>query len=115
MATGLLQNRVSVHGCGKREISVNPNLAVLQKAALFHDLGAAALGEIAALGQPRAVEEGSFFFMQGDEARYVYVLSLGRVKLTQTTVDGQQVAMRMLGPGQMFAGRPFCTPKMVTR
>ena len=49
--------------------------------------------------------------MQGDEARYVYVLSLGRVKLTQTTADGQQVAMRMLGPGQMFAGAAILHPE----
>ena len=80
------------------------NLIVLRKAAMFQNLPDSALEELAGLGQARSIEEGSFFFMQGDEARYLYVLTLGRVKLTQLTLDGQQVAMRMIGPGQMFAG-----------
>jgi CRP-like cAMP-binding protein len=90
---------------------VNPTLTFLQKLPLFQTLPIAALDEIATLSRPRAVEEGSFFFMQGDEARYMYVLTLGRVKLTQIAADGQQVGMHMVGPGEMFAGIAVLDPK----
>jgi CRP/FNR family transcriptional regulator, nitrogen oxide reductase regulator len=43
----------------------------------------------------------------------VYVLHLGRVKLTQSTPEGQQVLLRFIGPGEMFGptavlqGQPY--------
>jgi CRP/FNR family transcriptional regulator, nitrogen oxide reductase regulator len=83
----------------------------LKEVALFKALPAPALEEVAALALVRAIEKGSFYFMQGDEARYLYVLTQGRVKLSQVTVDGQQVALRMLGPGQMFAGAAILQPQ----
>jgi CRP/FNR family transcriptional regulator, nitrogen oxide reductase regulator len=83
---------------------MKPISAFLQQVALFQDVPVPVLEQIAAISMSRAVEEGGFFFLQGDESRYLYVLTAGRVKLTQTTVDGQQVAMRMIGPGEMFAG-----------
>jgi CRP-like cAMP-binding protein len=83
---------------------VNSTAAFLQKVVLFRDLPIPALEEIAAASVTRSIEEGGFYFMQGDETRYLYVLTAGRVKLTQTSLDGQQVALRMIGPEQMFAG-----------
>lgn len=85
-------------------------LAFLQGVPLFQPLPEAALKEIAALSHLRAMEEGGFFFMQGDEARYMYVLTRGRVKLSQVSVDGQQVGMRMIAPNQMFAGIAILSP-----
>jgi CRP-like cAMP-binding protein len=51
---------------------------------------------------PRSLEEGGYFFFQGDEARYFYVLTGGQVKLMQTTPQGQQVNLRTIYPWQMF-------------
>lgn len=85
-------------------------IAFLQKVSLFDSLPESALKEIAALSRPRAVEEGSFFFMQGDEARHMYVLTRGRVKLTQVSADGQQVVLHMVVPNQMFAGIAILSP-----
>lgn len=50
----------------------------------------------------RSVEEGSFFFFQGDPADYLYVLISGQVKLLQSNPAGQQVNLRTLYPWQMF-------------
>ena len=50
----------------------------------------------------RSLEEGSFFFMQGDEAEYLYVLTSGQVKLMQSNPNGQQVNLRTIYPWQMF-------------
>ena len=50
----------------------------------------------------RSIEEGSFFFLQGDEAAYLYVLTSGQVKLMQSNPNGQQVNLRTIAPWQMF-------------
>lgn len=89
---------------------MQPSISFLQSVSLFQALPEAALTELSALSQPRAVEEGAFFFMQGDAARHMYVLVQGRVKLTQVSLDGQQVGMRMVVPPQMFAGIAILNP-----
>jgi CRP-like cAMP-binding protein len=48
------------------------------------------------------VEDGGFFFHQGDPAKVLYVLVEGRVKFTQVTADGQQVLLRAIGGGEPF-------------
>ena len=50
----------------------------------------------------RSIEEGGFFFLQGDEAAYLYVLISGQVKLMQSNLNGQQVNLRTIYPWQMF-------------
>ncbi len=50
----------------------------------------------------RSVEEGSYFFFQGDAAEYLYVLTSGQVKLMQSNPNGQQVNLRTIYPWQMF-------------
>ena len=50
----------------------------------------------------RSIEEGGFFFFQGDPAQFLYVLTSGQAKLMQTSSTGQQVSLRMLYPWQMF-------------
>ena len=50
----------------------------------------------------RTIEEGSFFFLQGDEASHLYVLTSGQVKLMQSNSNGQQVNLRTIYPWQMF-------------
>lgn len=57
---------------------------------------------IASLGIQRSVEEGGFFFMQGDPAEYLYIMLSGRAKLCQISPDGQQVNLRTLNPNQLF-------------
>ena len=50
----------------------------------------------------RSIEEGGYFFLQGDEAAYLYVLTSGQVKLMQSNPHGQQVNLRTIYPWQMF-------------
>jgi CRP-like cAMP-binding protein len=50
----------------------------------------------------RSIEEGEFFFFQGDQAHYLYVLTGGQVKLMQSNPNGQQVNLRTIHPWQMF-------------
>lgn len=50
----------------------------------------------------RSIEDGGFFFLQGDPAEYLYVLTSGQVKLLQSNPNGQQVNLRTIQPWQMF-------------
>lgn len=50
----------------------------------------------------RSIEEGEFFFFQGDPATYFYVLISGRAKLMQTNPAGQQVNLRTINDWQIF-------------
>ncbi len=50
----------------------------------------------------RSIEEGGFFFLQGDEAAYLYILTSGQIKLMQSNPNGQQVNLRTIYPWQMF-------------
>lgn len=50
----------------------------------------------------RSIEEGEFFFFQGDPAVYFYVLISGRAKLMQTNPAGQQVNLRTINEWQLF-------------
>src|SRR5688572_2946357 len=51
----------------------------------------------------RSIEEDSFFFFQGDNAKYAYVLVTGMVKLVQSNPAGQQVNLRTIKEWEMFA------------
>jgi len=50
----------------------------------------------------RSVEEGGYFFLQGDAADHLYVLTGGQVKLLQSNRTGQQISLRIIYPWQMF-------------
>lgn len=76
--------------------------AAIRRVAAFKGATDDDVRTIANLGIERAVEEGGFFFLQGDQADYLYILSSGRAKLSQIGPDGQQVNLRILIPGQLF-------------
>lgn len=81
-----------------------PNLPdhPLQHIPLFSGISTAALEKISAAAKKRRLEEGGFFFHQGDPADLIYVLAEGRVKLTQLNPDGQQVLLRIIAPYTLF-------------
>jgi len=53
-------------------------------------------------GIERSIEDGDFFFFQGDPARHLFVLTSGRAKLMQTSTAGQQVNLRTINEWQLF-------------
>jgi len=46
--------------------------------------------------------DGEFFFLQGDPADAVYSIESGRVRLSQVTAEGNQILLRVIGPGTVF-------------
>jgi CRP-like cAMP-binding protein len=81
-----------------------PDVSRLSKVPLFEGIAPAALARIAGLARSHHVEAGAFFFNEGDQADEFFVLTSGRVKLTQLTPEGHQVVLRLAGPGDAFGG-----------
>lgn len=74
----------------------------LRQVSVFQNATDEDLKLIAQNAIERSIEEGEFFFFQGDPATYFYVLISGRAKLMQTNPAGQQVNLRTIGEWQMF-------------
>jgi CRP-like cAMP-binding protein len=71
---------------------------------LFEGVPDETLTRIVGLAHSKEIESGSFFFREGDPAESFFVLTNGRVKLTQLTPEGHQIALRLVGPGDAFGG-----------
>jgi CRP-like cAMP-binding protein len=71
---------------------------------LFEGLPADTLTRVVGLAHPRQLESGGFFFNEGDEADLFFVLTRGRVRLSQLTPEGHQVVLRLITPGDAFGG-----------
>ena len=76
----------------------------LAKVPLFRDVAIDVLRPIIALARLKRVRVAEFFFNEGDEATEFFVLTGGRVKLTQLTPEGHQVVLGHIGPGEAFGG-----------
>jgi len=74
----------------------------LRQVIVFQNATDDDLGQILENSVDRSVEEGGYFFLQGDPAGYLYVLVDGQVKLMQNNPRGQQVNLRTIYPWQMF-------------
>ena len=84
------------------------------QAPLFsaHDAeGAAALR--ASLAE-RHVSKGEVLFAEGDPGDRMYVIIDGKVKLGQTSSDGRESLLSILGPGEMFGELSLFDPGLRT-
>lgn len=92
-------------------MKVNPT--DLRRVSVFKEATDEDLQAFVEKGILRSLEEGEFFFFQGDPAKYLYILISGRAKLIQSSQAGQQVNLRTINAWQMFgalgAVRPNAT------
>jgi CRP/FNR family transcriptional regulator, nitrogen oxide reductase regulator len=77
-------------------------LTLLRQVPFFNNLSVEGLDAVYGAALSRAYPDNSFLFHQDDPADRVFVLTEGRVKLFQLTLDGQQVIMRVVTPGMMM-------------
>lgn len=79
-------------------------LSWLAEAPLFQGLSPTELQAALRSARRRHARREAFFFQQGDPASALYVLTAGRVRLTQVTPEGDQVILHLVHPGEMFGG-----------
>lgn len=75
----------------------------LRRVDLFKDAPLEGLALLVEKSIVRSIEQGGFFFFQGDPAAHVYILITGRVKLLQSNPNGQLVNMRTVKEWEVFA------------
>lgn len=83
----------------------------LLSSPLFANLSPALLQTLERMALQRRVEEGSFFFMEGDDASHLYFLTLGRVHVFRLTPDGKQIGLRIVTPGMLFGAVAAIRPE----
>jgi CRP-like cAMP-binding protein len=77
-------------------------IGIAQKASLFREIDLEGIEEIVEMSQMRNRSGGEFFFLEDDPADTAYMLIEGKVKLTQSTLDGQQIILGYLVPGRVY-------------
>lgn len=76
--------------------------ALLQNLDLFSALSNADLDAILHRASATRYTEGDVVFHQGDRAEHFFVLLSGRLKVVQTTAEGEQIIVRHVNPGDVF-------------
>ncbi|MFN8094816.1 MAG: Crp/Fnr family transcriptional regulator [Vicinamibacteria bacterium] len=74
----------------------------MHRAPLFRGLDGLACSELVRLARERRVVRRESFFLQGDPASDIFILCAGRIKTTQVGSSGEQVILRLVGPGEAF-------------
>ena len=74
----------------------------LANVPLFQDLAPAMLEKIVGLALEKRVEAGGWFVRQGEVADEFFILTEGRVTISQITPQGQRVMLRLVTPGEAF-------------
>lgn len=85
----------------KQTIGSGANLASIR---LFAGLTAETRQTIARAGCIRAFERGAFLFFEGEPASEAHFLLTGQIKIVHETVDGQEIILRLIQPGEIFGG-----------
>lgn len=83
-------------------MDVDARISVLEQARLFAGVDRPALVTVAEAAGEHPIAKGDRLFRQGDEATHSYLVAWGRIRLDQTTGDGQNVVLRYMGPGDLI-------------
>jgi CRP/FNR family transcriptional regulator len=99
-APAMLRRMLRIH----RKV-VAGDLVHIRLNPLFQDL--AEPDQLALLQSARArhVPKGAVFFNQGDEARELFILTRGKVKLVRTDRDGRNIIVGVEAPTELFGDR----------
>ncbi|MBF0493050.1 MAG: Crp/Fnr family transcriptional regulator [Deltaproteobacteria bacterium] len=76
----------------------------LKKVPILKGLHDSDYTRIFSLGKIKHFQKNISLFNQGDEAAAVLIILEGKIKISQIGEDGNQVLLRVLGPGQLLAG-----------
>lgn len=76
--------------------------SLIRDLAIFRSMSEEDLEAVLATASVRQLPEGRAAFEQGQTASEFFALLHGRLKVIQTTPDGQQVVVRHVSPGDIF-------------
>jgi CRP/FNR family transcriptional regulator len=78
--------------------------AFLRRNPVFAGLPAREIALLAAVAVEEAHRPRAYIFMEGDPAHWFYLVRSGHVKIVRHSRTGKDVALELLGPGEVFGG-----------
>jgi len=81
---------------------VTERMEYLQSLPLFRGLGDDALRHLASQSRHRRFRAGEVIFYQADPGSTCHIIVRGRVRILVVGKDGRELAVRILGPGDIF-------------
>jgi CRP/FNR family transcriptional regulator, nitrogen oxide reductase regulator len=85
-------------------------LILLSQVPLLASLPARDLGALAESAHTEHFEREAIIFSQGDPCDNVWILRAGQVKIVHQEVDGREVILEMISPGEVFGGAVLFLP-----
>lgn len=82
--------------------SVELRLEILSRVSFFAELSPQDINEVNKLFRERGYMSGDTIYFAGDAAERLYVVASGKVKLIRHTLEGQDVLLDILTPGEFF-------------
>ena len=83
-------------------IKARNNAEALKQVPFFADLNPEELEQLAARLVPRRFGAGQIIFHHGDPGGLLYIISKGKIKITYSTLDGQEALLAILGADDFF-------------
>jgi len=85
-------------------MSIKDVTAFLRSNPAFAGIPARDLEAVAAVAVEESHRPRDYVFMEGDAARWFYVVRAGHVKIVRHSKTGKDVVLELLGPGEIFGG-----------
>lgn len=76
---------------------------LLRQTDLFKGMSEEALSRVVSKGRQRRFQQGDILFVEGSKGSEFFLLMEGDVRLFKTSPDGQEVSLRIIRPGEIFA------------
>jgi CRP-like cAMP-binding protein len=76
--------------------------SVLRQAALFRGLDADKVEALCRQVEPTKLDPTGVLFREGEPGDDLYIVLSGKVKLGQSTPDGREALVAVMGPGDQF-------------
>lgn len=75
----------------------------LRKTELFRGMSDDALDRITFGGKLKRFEQGEILFTEGSQGKEFFLLVEGDVRIFKTSPEGQEISLRIIRPGEIFA------------
>jgi CRP/FNR family transcriptional regulator len=75
---------------------------IIEKNDYFKDLNRENKALLAEIAVPRRLKKRETVFMEGDKGHALFLCAEGAVQLVKTSQNGQEVVIKVVGPGEVF-------------
>ncbi len=81
--------------------------SLIASASLFTGLDPDAITPIAAAAEHRTLRRGDVLFLEGDEPHDLYIVTEGRIAISNRSPDGRESVVALMEPGDLFGEMPL--------